>query len=99
MFGDLLENLLCEITALYAPLELYELDDVARSGHTCRVPEPAAIAIELLHGREVGIAYADDDDRAGHVGQLAYQVDCLWHVMDGTIGQQEKNLVLVLPHG
>ena len=61
---NLLEHLLCKVASLHALSELHELDNVSLHFPARSIAETLAISIELLHGIEVGIAHADDDDGA-----------------------------------
>ena len=96
--GHFLEHLLGEVATSDALVEFHELHDVAHGRNAGRVSEATTVAIESLHRPEVGATDADNDDGAGHLGELTDQVDSLRHVMDGAIGQQKKDLVLILIH-
>ena len=95
LLRDLLEDLFGQIATSDTLVELHELDDIASGCLSSRVTKTASIAIEGLHRREISPADTNDDDRAWHLCKLADQVNGLWHVVDGTIGEQEQDLVLV----
>lgn len=89
----LFEDLLGEVTPGACLVELNELHDVARTGLAARVLQHAIITIELFHGVEVSLTDSNDDDRDGMVTQLTDQVLRLWHVVDGSIGEQKEHIV------
>lgn len=88
LLWNLLEDLLSEVSSLHALVEFNELDDVTCGWDSTRVAEAATITIELLHGVELGVTHADNNDGAGHLGEITDQVDSLRHVVDGSVGQQ-----------
>ena len=85
LIGNFLEHLLGEVASGHALVELNKLDNVTAGGDSAGVAETLTVTIELLHSLEVGVADANDDDGARHVGELADDVDGLRHVMNGTI--------------
>ena len=86
--GHFLKDLLSEISTLHSLVEDDELDDIAFARLASRVPKATTIAIQRFHRAEVGIANADNDDRARHMRQVVDQVFSLGHVMNGTISQE-----------
>ena len=95
LIGNFLEHLLGKISSGHGLIELDELDDIAGDSLACRVSERTVIAIQLVHHREVCITDSNDNDGAREGAELINQVLGLWHVMDGTIGQDEQDLVLL----
>ena len=96
LIRNLFEHLLVEVAAGHACVELNELDDIASGRDAASIPETAVVAIQLLHGAEVCVAYAHDNDGAWELGQLTDQLNGLGHVMDSAISQEEQDLVAVL---
>lgn len=96
--GHLLQHLFSEVTSGHSLVELHELDDVARRSLSTAVMETTTVAIKLFHGTEVGVANSHDDDGAGHAGKLADQVLRLAHVVDGTVRQDQQDLVSIGAH-
>jgi len=95
LIGHLFENLFSQVASGNALVELYKLNDVPSCSLASRVSETATIAIKLLHCRKICSSNTNDDDGAWHLSQLTDQVNRLRHVMDDTIGEQKKDLVLV----
>ena len=57
--------------------------------------EGRLVSIKLVHGREVGGTDTDDDDGEGQLGTTHDLVDSLLEVTDDTIGDDQKNVVLL----
>lgn len=62
-------------------------------------PQHAGISIQELHGGEVGVANADDDDGHGQLGRLDDGVAGLVHVADDAVCDDEESEVLLQGRG
>lgn len=58
-------------------------------------PQNTGVSVEELHGREVGVAHADDDDGHGQFGRLHDGVARLVHVADDAVRDDEEREVLL----
>ena len=98
LLRDLLEDLLGEeALVVLEVVEGHELDHVARLVLAMeRRVERLLVSIELLHGAEVSIANAYDDHRQWQVRGCHQLIDGLLHVHDGTICQNQQNVVLLV---
>lgn len=78
--------------------EGHKLNDV--SGH--RLPrqglEDAIVAVQELHGLEVGLAHPDDDDGHGQLGAVDDGLPGLVQVSDLTVRDDQEHKVLLTAH-
>lgn len=61
--------------------------------------QDAAVSVQKLHGSEVGIAHADDDDGHRQLGGLHDGVARVVHVADHSIRDDEQREVLLYDQG
>lgn len=87
------ENLLVEIATGHALVELDKLNNVTRDGLALRVAKADLIAVKRLHHAEVGLADANNNDRARELGQLKDGVLCCSHIVNCSICEQEQDRV------
>lgn len=75
----------------------HKLDDVG--GHVPAIGarvESLIVAIQLLHGGEVGLAYAHDNYGQGEVGTAHNLINRLVHVTDYPVSYHQQNVVLLV---
>ena len=92
----LLEDLFgqhAEIASFLEVLKLDELDDIADSRLAAGIPDSDFVTVQLLHVREIRIAYPHNDNREGVLGTLNDKICGLRHIMDDAISQNEKDVV------
>ena len=90
----LFEDLLCEVTSTNGVIELDELNNVALGGFPA-IAKAATIAVELLHCAEVSITNANNNNRARKLCKRNNLVDRIWHVVNGTICQNQQDWIHV----
>ena len=74
----------------------HELNDIGGHVLTERLRvECLLIAVELLHGAEIGIADANDDDGEGKLRSFDDLVNRLVHVIDDTVGDDDQDVELL----
>ena len=95
--GNFFEHLLGQVPTHHCLVEPDKLHDIALARLTIAVAQTTTVAIELLHGVEVGITNTNDNDGAGQLSQLVDLIDRLIHVVDGAVGQNEQNGIGVAP--
>eukprot|EP00353_Schmidingerella_taraikaensis_P017755 CAMPEP_0185601902 /NCGR_PEP_ID=MMETSP0436-20130131/1398_1 /TAXON_ID=626734 ORGANISM="Favella taraikaensis, Strain Fe Narragansett Bay" /NCGR_SAMPLE_ID=MMETSP0436 /ASSEMBLY_ACC=CAM_ASM_000390 /LENGTH=134 /DNA_ID=CAMNT_0028231935 /DNA_START=108 /DNA_END=512 /DNA_ORIENTATION=+ len=93
LIGDLLQDLLGQVTTHHCLIELDELDDIALTWLPVAVLETTTVTIEFFHGIEVCVAHTDNDDRARQLGKLINFINRLIHVVNRTIRQNQKDWV------
>lgn len=72
-----------------------ELDDIADGLLPGVGPQNAGVSIQKLHGGEVGVADADDDDGHRQLGRLNDGVASLIHVANDAVRDDEESEVLL----
>lgn len=90
--GNFLKYLLSEVTTADSVVEAHKLDNIALS-HFSLVTQTTTIAIKLLHGIEISITDANNNDRAWQLSQSDDLVNGLIHVMNGTICEDKQNRI------
>ena len=59
------------------------------------VSQATIITIKFVHRIEVSSADTNNDDGARTFGKVVNQIDRLWHIMNGAIGQNKQDWVLL----
>ena len=100
LFGDLAEHFLCQVAFPHCFIETHELDNVTSANSASVIPQKLAVTVKLLHQLELlAFTHAHDDN----AGRLARRLDDQRldpaHVMNRTIGQDQQDVVDVLPVG
>lgn len=93
LLWDLFKDFLRQVASRLAFSKPHELNNIARDLLSSRVPERISITIKLLHHSESLITHTNDNDRAGQVSSSANQILDIIHVVDFTIGENQKHLV------
>ena len=75
--------------------ERHKLDDVAEGDVAPWRAQDFVVAVQELHGAEVLLAHAHDDDGHGEAGGLDDGGDRLVHVRDHAVGDDEQHKVLL----
>lgn len=73
--------------------ELNKLNDISSDSLASGILQRFSITIQLLHQGEFFIADADHDNGARETGSSYYALDCLLHVVDFSVCQNQKHMV------
>ena len=92
--GDNLRAIVSPTYILEVP-EGDKLDDVPHGRLAGLRAQPPVVAVQELHGAEVGSAHADDYDGHGEAGGVDDGVARLVHVRDHAVGDDEQHKVLL----
>lgn len=74
------------------------MNDVSCHRLSCQGLEDAVVAVQELHGLEVGLAHTDDDDGHGQLGAVDDGLPCLVQVGDLTVRDDQEHKVLLAVH-
>ncbi len=75
----------------------HKLNDIAQC-FFIPVGKQAVIGIQGIHGIEIRVSDADDDNAHRQIGSIDDGVDGVGHVGDDAIGDDEKHIVIVAAH-
>jgi hypothetical protein len=72
---------------------LNKLDDVTLNSKAPVVAQDSVVAVKLLHVGEICVAHTNNDDGTRQSREVHKEPLGLSHIMDGSISQQEQDIV------
>ena len=87
------KDLLSKVAALDALVKLDKLYDITGHSLSLLITERSIVTIKFLHSREVSIAHTNNDNGARILSELVDQVFGPCHIVDCSVGEQEKDLI------
>lgn len=96
LLGDLCQDTLsqCLLGSILELSERHEMHDISIGDITCKGVQGPTIAIQELHGPEVGAAHFDYDDGRGKLGGTDYNLSGLVRVCDNALSDDQKHKIL-----